>query len=262
MISEVMYHPRPTAANPENNLNDEYIELYNPSSSDVTLDTPAEGGPWRIDGGAQYTFPSNVVIPAGGYIVVVPFNPTNNVEASNDFCVAYGLTNGQVRMFGGYQGHLDNESDRVALERPVAPDLPGESTGWFEVDEVKYWDQSPWPLGVDGTGKPLQRKLTGEAGTIRRTGWRALSATPGYAAVKVAITNPANESALPGAVFRCHRGWILTTNVSGYSAMGGILGRHDKPVHGHECAVRIYARAQSRTPERIILQPDLWTMPA
>jgi hypothetical protein len=190
VISEVIYHPKPTQANPENNENDEYIELYNPSSSAVTLDTPAEGGPWQIDGGVQYTFPSNVVIPAGGYIVVVPFNPTNNAKASNDFCLVYGLTNGQVRMFGGFQGHLDNELDRIALERPVAPDQPGEPQGWFEVDEVKYWDQSPWPVGVDGTGKPLQKKIVRGSGNDP-TNWVAgFVATPGYAAVKVAITNP------------------------------------------------------------------------
>jgi len=54
LISEIMYHPAPTASHPENNLNDEYVELFNPLGTPVDLWTDA--GPWRIDGASTSLF--------------------------------------------------------------------------------------------------------------------------------------------------------------------------------------------------------------
>lgn len=188
-IDELMYHPQPTVANPENNLNDEYVELHNPTTNAITLDNPAEGGPWRLSGQAEYTFPSNTVLPAGGYLVIVSFAPTN-ASASNAFMSAYALTGRVTRLLGPYAGQLDNDNGRIVLERPVKPDLPGDPTGWFVVDEAVYTDASPWPTLADGTGRPLQR-IPGRNAGNNPASWNAgLVATPGYDAVKLVLSNP------------------------------------------------------------------------
>ena len=53
-----MYHPTST------NLLEDFIELYNPASTNVDLTN------WKISKGVQFTFPSNTLISAKGYLVV------------------------------------------------------------------------------------------------------------------------------------------------------------------------------------------------
>jgi len=189
VISEIMYHPKPTTANPDNNENDEYVELYNPRTTSVLL--MGENGPWKLNGGVDYTFPPNTTIAPTSYLAVVSFEPTNTV-AMNAFLTAYGLVNGQVRIFGPYGNKLDNQGESVRLERSQYPDNMGDAPAWFVVDEIIYSDISPWPTDADGTGRPLQRR-PGRTSGNNPASWKAgLAATPGYAPAKVAITNPAS----------------------------------------------------------------------
>ena len=81
-------------------------------------------------------------------------------------------------IFGPYSGKLANNSDRIALEKPQAPDLPGDSVSWIIVDEVLYADQSPWPCGADGSGNSFQRLPTGQHGSDP-TSWTAEPPTAG-----------------------------------------------------------------------------------
>jgi len=53
------------------------FELHNPLDTPVTL--MSEAGPWRIDGGIQYTFPSNTVLAAHSYLLLVSFDPADAV---------------------------------------------------------------------------------------------------------------------------------------------------------------------------------------
>ncbi len=106
-IREIMYHPAPTPTNPENNTNDEYVELYNAGDSAVSLWTTA--GVWRLDGEIDYSFPSNTTLAAGERVAVVSFAPETNTVARDGFLAAYGLTNGEFRLLGPFDGHLDNE---------------------------------------------------------------------------------------------------------------------------------------------------------
>ena len=71
VISEIMYHPAPTVPNPENNTNDEYLKIYNPLFVPVQLWTVA--GPWRIDGGVEYVFPTTTTLSPRG---VMPSSAT------------------------------------------------------------------------------------------------------------------------------------------------------------------------------------------
>jgi hypothetical protein len=161
VISEFAYHPAPTTANPADNTNDEFIEIHNPTDAPVELWNAA--GTWRIDGGVDYRFPPGTTLPAGGYLVVVSFDPTVAV-ALDAFQDVHGLTNGEITVLGPFAGELSNGGGRVALERPQAPDVPTESVSWVIVDEVIYFDQSPWPVAVDGSGHSLTRKAGITAG--------------------------------------------------------------------------------------------------
>ena len=155
VIGELMYHPAPTDVNPENNTNDEYVELHNPRDSTELLWTAA--GVWRVSGDIAYAFPSNSALSAKARVRLVPFDPQTNHAARGAFLAAHGLTNGQVALLGPYSGQLDNEGGRVSLEYPQAPDIAGEGVSWVVVDEVTYFDAPPWPSGADGTGIPLKR---------------------------------------------------------------------------------------------------------
>ena len=69
-----------------------------------------------------------------------------------------------MKIFGPYSGKLGNRSDRVALEKPQYPDVPGGDYSWVIVDEVIYGNQSPWPSTGNGAGNSLQRAVVNEEG--------------------------------------------------------------------------------------------------
>src|SRR5436309_1592510 len=58
LFNEIMYHPAST------NLLEDFVELYNPAVTNADLTN------WKITKGVQFTFPTNTVILAHGYLVV------------------------------------------------------------------------------------------------------------------------------------------------------------------------------------------------
>ncbi|MEM7392137.1 MAG: lamin tail domain-containing protein, partial [Verrucomicrobiota bacterium] len=141
VINEVMYHPAPTALHPSNNTAHEYIVILNPTPAPVALTN--ETGSWRIEGEVDFDFPGDTVLAPYEPIVLLSFNPTNPARL-NDFQTHYGLTPGQVRFFGPYDGKLSNHGGRISLERPQAPDLINEGISCVNVDEVSYYHLNPW----------------------------------------------------------------------------------------------------------------------
>jgi len=153
-ISEIMYNPLRAGTNAPNNTRDEYIKIRNPLGTAVELWTDA--GAWRIDGGVSYTFPESTTMGAGESLYLVSFDP-NDAAERDTFLAVYGLSNGQFRLYGPYGGVLANEGERVGLERPQAPDLPGDGVSWVIVDEADYFGGAPWPVDPDGVGRAIER---------------------------------------------------------------------------------------------------------
>jgi hypothetical protein len=87
-----------------------------------------------------------------------------------------------VALFGPFSGKLSNEGGRLALEKPLAPDLPGEGVSWVIVDEVIYSEDTPWMPSADGSGHSLQRALVNGAG-VDPGSWVAAAPTPDGAIV-------------------------------------------------------------------------------
>jgi hypothetical protein len=154
-IAELMYNP-PAPVGHLNGDAVEYIQLENRSGNSVLFENTA--GSWRIDGGVSYTFPTGFTLPAGDRLWLVSFDPADTALL-NLFCTTYGLNAAQEIILGPYKGRLSNEGERVAVERPQDSDDPLNpyDVSWVVVDELFYFDRSPWPVEADGTGYPLRR---------------------------------------------------------------------------------------------------------
>ena len=66
-----------------------------------------------------------------------------------------------TRIFGPYDGQLDNSGDAVELVRPDVPQPPSAPDAgavyYILADKVNYSDLAPWPELADGTGDSIQR---------------------------------------------------------------------------------------------------------
>jgi hypothetical protein len=178
VISEIMYHPPPIIPGADN-LQHEYIEIYNPTPTDVNLWETEQSvyvGSWRVTGQVEYTFPPNTVLGAGSRVLIVPFHPETDPAAKADFSTRYGLLN-PVNLFGPFMGNLSNQGGRVALEKPMAADPPEENLSWVIVDEVYYFDKFQWLPDADGAGHALHRILVSAAGRDPAS-WTAAAPTP------------------------------------------------------------------------------------
>ena len=185
-ITEFMYQPPPLGTN--DNTRDEFIEIYNPTATNVTLQNSV--GAWRLDGGVSYTFPVNTVLPAGQTLLVVSFTPTDSAS-SNAFRATYSITN-NVRLFGPYTGKLGNRSDVISLEKPQEPDAVGDPYSWVLEDEVVYGNQSPWPSVAAGGGSALKRISVTQHGSDPAN-WSAATPTPGSQPQQIAASAPQLE---------------------------------------------------------------------
>lgn len=177
VIHEIMHHPVIGVDRAEDPRL-EYVELHNLGSQPVSLGAPdASATSWRLSGGIDWAF-GPTTIEAGGYRLVVGFDPARDRVALEAFLAHYRLpASAGSRMMGPYQGRLSNEGEEIRLNRPGEPvPRPGGGTFMPEilVDRVDYGVRLPWPAMASGTGLSLQRQEPGAYGNDPihwRAGW-------------------------------------------------------------------------------------------
>lgn len=179
VLNEIMYHPA-QGTNTAENPDEEFIELHNLTGADVPLRDPAHPtNAWRLANAVTFEFPINASLPAGGYLLVVPFDPVTNTAALANFQARYG---NHGTLVGPYAGRLNNAGDVVELWRPDAPQTaPHPDAGYvpyFLVDRVVYSDIAPWPAAADGGGASLQRIIPADYGN-EPLNWKADAPTAG-----------------------------------------------------------------------------------
>ncbi len=161
VINEVQYNP----SNGDDLI--EFIELRN------ATDSPQSVGAWRIRDAVDIQIPEGVVIDAGEVLVLVPFDPAD-ISRRAAFQANYQIGN-DVRLVGPWIGKLSNGGDRIDLMMPL--DDHG-VTVYALADQVRYDDKAPWPLGVDGLGKSLNRSDPASFGNDPLS-WVAAPPSPG-----------------------------------------------------------------------------------
>src|SRR5687768_9804974 len=120
-----MYHPAERA----DGRNTEFIELFN------ALPEPQDISGYRLEGEAQYTFPTNTVLPAGAFLVVA--------RVPADMQTVYGIT-GVLGPFTN-TNNLSNAAGTIRLLHRTGAVLL----------EVNYASDAPYPLAPDGAGHSL-----------------------------------------------------------------------------------------------------------
>ena len=183
VVSEIMYQPIGLLTNGTvvDNSQDEYIELLNILGEPVPLYDPAfPTNTWLLRDEVGYTFPASVVMPAGGRVLAVNFDPSD-AAASNAFCLRYA-TAAKVPLFGPYSGKLNNDGGRIELMRPDHPEAPGTTDAGYVpyilVERISYDSKAPWPANGIGLGASLQRIYPQVFGNDPAN-WRAAVSTPG-----------------------------------------------------------------------------------
>ena len=154
LVNEIMYNPSSGKAEHE------FIEILNTGGAAVNL----RG--WSLSEGVQFDFP-DVTLGTGDYLVV-NFATTDTLPL-NAFMSAYGLTPGNLTLYGPYAGNLSNRGERVALVKAEAPDESEDPTAWVLVDEVIYFEQAPFPPEPDGGGQALIFAETRKRAASRRS---------------------------------------------------------------------------------------------
>jgi hypothetical protein len=120
-----------------------------------------------------YDFPTNVSMGPFSFLLVVPIDPAT-------FRAKYAVAP-EVPILGPYTGVLQNSGERVELKYPATPTT--NSSGqplivYITMDEVRYNDKAPWPVGADGSGPSLQRWVSSDYGN-EPTNWFAFGMSPG-----------------------------------------------------------------------------------
>lgn len=207
VLNEILFHPPSLGTN--DNTFDEFIELQNISSQQIPLFDPnAPANTWRLRGGVDFEFPRDASIPPQGFALVVNFDPAF-IGMSNAFRMKFNLPDG-VNLYGPYTGKLDNEGERITLERADTVDPLTGLAPYLEVDEVEYDIEVPWPAGTTNSLKSLQR-LYGRFGDDPAS-WTAADQTAG--APTPGQNNPDRDSdGLPND-------WELANGLNPDSALG------------------------------------------
>ena len=148
VFNELMYNP---PGNSDDTL--EWIELHNQLAVNMDISD------WALEGGVEYTFPDQTVVPGRGYLVV----------AIDPSVLAADL--GDVLTHGPYNDRLNNGGDLVRLVN---------NDGRL-MDSISFDDGGEWPVASDGSGATLV-KIDEQTASQVAANWtfsRQLGGTPG-----------------------------------------------------------------------------------
>jgi spore coat protein CotH len=161
VINELMY-------NPSSGIEDEFVELYNPSTTE-SVDISG----WRLDGVAL-TVPAGTVVLPDSYVLFV----RNDIQ----FRAQYG----GGRFIGAqYKGSLADSGEPLVLT-----DANG-----AEISSVLYDIAAPWPTAANGGGPSLEL-IDSSQSTSKVVNWTAsvgAGGTPGAANSTAGVINPVPE---------------------------------------------------------------------
>ncbi len=144
IISELMYNPG------TGNQNDEFLELYNTTASNIDLSG------WAFTAGINMVFDPGTTIAAHDYLIVSP-----DISRTS-------LTYGVVSSKAYAPSNLSNGGETVTLK-----DGDG-----VTIDELTYDDSTPWPTSPDGLGYSLELK-DAESDNSVASNWGGSLATGG-----------------------------------------------------------------------------------
>ncbi len=144
VFHEIHYHPQ------DGDTGAEWIELFNQMGVDIDLTG------WRIEGGVDFAFPKDTVIPGRGYLVIAADPERSASEA-----------------LGPWMGSLSNDGEELRL-------VSGTDR---LMNQVVYDDVEPWPVAADGCGATLaKRRAMGASPDPEAWGWSVQpGGTPGQA---------------------------------------------------------------------------------
>ena len=178
VISEIHYQPLGGGVDL-----DEFIELHNISGATVLLyDVDFPTNSWRVRTGVTFDFPLSLSMPAGGYLLLVSFDPVTNPIQLADFRARFAVPE-SVPVLGPFAGRLSNSGEEVRLLQPDHPEGPGPNEGLVPyelVEAIEYGIAAPWPAGAAGTGSSLQRTTESVYGN-EPLNWFAAAPNPGRA---------------------------------------------------------------------------------
>ncbi|MEY8847895.1 lamin tail domain-containing protein [Psychroserpens sp. XS_ASV72] len=136
VISEIMYNTPST--------DDEWVELYNGSGSDITLDTN-----WRLSyNGNTFDF-AGTVITAGSYLTVaLGSNGDGTYNNDNPFTPDVSAIATPVA--------TTNDTNNLGNTSATIEVIYDPSGANITIDTVTYDDGAPWPSAADGDGPSLE----------------------------------------------------------------------------------------------------------
>lgn len=156
VIHEILYRS-PAATG----IEVESLELHNPGPQAVPLyDLLHPANTWRLRNGITFRFPEGVTLPAGGYLLLVNFDPAADPAAAAAFRLAFGVP-AEVPLHGPFEGHLSDTGEPIEMLWPDNPQGPDSANPGYvpyeQIERVVYATRFPWPAPA-GDAQSLQRR--------------------------------------------------------------------------------------------------------